>query len=68
MASLDVTPEAMGSVAASLEPWELVPEPPKAFEGELVKEITLPLNITREELEGRRKLKVRVTLEVNILP
>jgi hypothetical protein len=39
----------------------------RVAEGELVKEITLPLNLTRDELEGRKRLKVRVTLDVNIL-
>ncbi len=49
------------------QPWEnpvTVAPPPHA---ELVKEITLPLNLSREELEGQRKLKVRITLDVNIL-
>ncbi len=50
------------------QPWEnpvsAATAPPEA---ELVKEITLPLNLSRDELGGRRKLRVRVTLEVNIL-
>ena len=34
----------------------------------LVKEVTLPLNISRSELEGHRKLKIKITVDVNFLP
>jgi mutual gliding-motility protein MglA len=34
----------------------------------LVKEITIPLNLSMAELKGQRKLKLRITLDVNLLP
>jgi signal recognition particle receptor subunit beta len=34
----------------------------------LVKEVTLPLNISLSELKGHKKLRLRITLDVNILP
>ena len=48
-------------------PVATIPAASPVSRDELVKEITLPLNLTREELSGRRRLKVRVTLDVNIL-
>jgi hypothetical protein len=33
----------------------------------LVKEVTLPLNLSLAELKGHRKLRLRITLDVNIL-
>ena len=41
----------------------LEPPPPQ----ELVREITLPLNLTMDELRRHRKMKLRITLEVNLL-
>ena len=35
---------------------------------ELVKEVTIPLNLSMSELKGQRKLKLRITLDVNLLP
>lgn len=34
----------------------------------LVKEVSLPLNLSLEELRRHRKLKVRITLDINLLP
>ncbi len=34
----------------------------------LVREVTLPLNISVEELRRHKKLKLRITLDVNLLP
>jgi signal recognition particle receptor subunit beta len=34
----------------------------------LLKEVTLPLNISLSELKGHKKLRLRITLDVNILP
>jgi hypothetical protein len=34
----------------------------------LVKEVTVPLNLTAEELRGHRKLRLKITLDVNLLP
>ena len=33
--------------------------------GELVKEVTIPLNLSLSELKGQRKLKLRITLDVD---
>jgi len=33
----------------------------------LVKEITIPLNISKEEIVGHRKLKLKVTIDINLL-
>jgi hypothetical protein len=41
-------------------------DPPPA--PELIKEVTLPLNLTLEELRRYRKMKLKITLEVNLLP
>lgn len=66
LGSLEVEPSAEAQEFELEQPWEnpVTTEPQPA---ELVKEITLPLNLSRAELDGRRKLKVQVTLEVNIL-
>ena len=53
------------------EPPPAVPQPQLTFEPpptDLVKEVTLPLNLTMEELKRYRKMKLRITLEVNLLP
>jgi mutual gliding-motility protein MglA len=36
--------------------------------GELVREVTIPINLSLEELRRHRKLKLRITLDVNLLP
>ncbi|MBI2213190.1 MAG: GTPase domain-containing protein [Acidobacteria bacterium] len=51
-----------------------VPAPTPPVEAErrtsdgLVKEVTLPLNLSLSELKGHKKLRLRITLDVNILP
>jgi hypothetical protein len=34
----------------------------------LVKEVTVPLNLTLDELRKHRRLKLKITLDVNLLP
>lgn len=34
----------------------------------LVREVTLPLNLSIEEIRNHRKLKIKITLDVNLLP
>jgi len=34
----------------------------------LVKEVTVPLNLTAEELRQHRRLRLKITLDVNVLP
>ena len=34
----------------------------------LVKEVTVPLNLTAEELRHHRRLRLKITLDVNLLP
>jgi signal recognition particle receptor subunit beta len=44
------------------------PEGERRVSDGLVKEVTLPLNISLSELKGHKKLRLRITLDVNILP
>jgi len=44
------------------------PAAPEAGRPELVKEVTIPLNLSMSELKGQRKLKLKITLDVNLLP
>jgi hypothetical protein len=34
----------------------------------LVKEVTVPLNLSAEELRQHRRLRLKITLDVNLLP
>jgi mutual gliding-motility protein MglA len=44
-----------------------LPAERRATDG-LVKEVTVPLNLTAEELRQHRRLRVKITLDVNLLP
>jgi len=51
-----------------------VPQPARPSEagtaqdpGVLVKEVTLPLNLTIDEVAGKRRIVLRVQIEMNIL-
>jgi hypothetical protein len=44
-----------------------LPADRRATDG-LVKEITVPLNLTMDELRQHRKLRLKITLDVNLLP
>jgi signal recognition particle receptor subunit beta len=44
------------------------PEAERRTSDGLVKEVTLPLNLSLSELKGHKKLRLRITLDVNILP
>ena len=44
------------------------PEVERRTSDGLVKEVTLPLNLSLSELKGHKKLRLRITLDVNILP
>jgi hypothetical protein len=46
----------------------VVPEGERRSSDGLVKEVTLPLNLSLSELKGHKKLRLRITLDVNILP
>jgi signal recognition particle receptor subunit beta len=47
----------------------IAPAPPerRANDG-LVKEVTIPLNLTMDELRQHRRLRLKITLDVNLLP
>ena len=64
---IDVVPEPFSAAApgTSVAP---PPDPEPASQEPLVKEISLPLNLTADELRRYRKLKLRLTIDVNILP
>ena len=53
------------------EPATAVAEPPiverRATDG-LVKEVSIPLNLSKEELRNHRRLRLKITLDVNLLP
>ncbi len=43
------------------------PEPERRMMDGLVKEVTLPLNLSIEELRKHRKLKLKITIDVNLI-
>lgn len=43
------------------------PAPARRSSDGLVREVTLPLNLTLDELKNNRKLKLKITLDINIL-
>lgn len=60
-------PEASQPAPVQVVP-PAAPAPEPERRAELVKEVTIPLNISISELKGQRKLKLRITLDVNLLP
>lgn len=44
------------------------PKPPQVSQEPLVRDVTIPINLTAEELRSHRKLRLRIQLDVNILP
>lgn len=72
-APFDSAPMAVPISSLELPP-QPAPAPPMAKPEErrvsdgLVKEITLPLNLSLDELKRHRKLKLKITLDVNLLP
>jgi hypothetical protein len=51
----------MSSVAAP-------PPPERRMTDGLVKEVSIPLNLSLSELREHRRLKLKITLDVNLLP
>jgi hypothetical protein len=62
---LDSLPD-LGSqqAAATLAP----PAAERRASDGLVKEVTIPLNLSLAELRGHRRLRLKITLDVNLLP
>jgi signal recognition particle receptor subunit beta len=60
---LNSLPELGAPKAASVA----TPSERRATDG-LVKEVTVPLNLTLEELRQHRRLRIKITLDVNLLP
>ncbi len=61
---LDQRPSSAGAAVAA------PPAPPaerRATDG-LVKEVTIPLNLSLEEIRQHRRLRLKITLDVNLLP
>jgi mutual gliding-motility protein MglA len=56
----------LGAPSSSRVATPPVPADRRATDG-LVKEITVPLNLTMEELRQHRKLKLKITVDVNLL-
>jgi signal recognition particle receptor subunit beta len=57
-------------VLGESEPATVMASPPperRANDG-LVKEVSIPLNLTMDELRHHRRLRLRITLDVNLLP
>jgi signal recognition particle receptor subunit beta len=44
------------------------PAPERRANDGLVKEVTIPLNLTMDELRQHRRLRLKITLDVNLLP
>ena len=44
------------------------PSPERRSNDGLVKEVSIPLNLTMDELRQHRKLRLKITLDVNLLP
>ncbi len=63
---LDSLPD-LGAPSGSRLATPSKPAERRATDG-LVKEVTIPLNITLEELRQHRRLRLKVTLDVNLLP
>jgi hypothetical protein len=55
------------STSASAVSAPPLPAERRATDG-LVKEVTVPLNLTAEELRQHRRLRLKITLDVNLLP
>jgi signal recognition particle receptor subunit beta len=67
---LDSLPQFNGDPPAAPPAAASVPTsaPAHSRPAEIVKEVTIPLNLSMSELKGQRKLKLRITLDVNLLP
>jgi mutual gliding-motility protein MglA len=46
----------------------IAPPPERRANDGLVKEVTIPLNLTMDELRQHRRLRLKITLDVNLLP
>jgi hypothetical protein len=64
-ASLPATSQALSSAPAATATPPVAER--RASDG-LVKEVTVPLNLTMDELRKHRRLKLKITLDVNLLP
>ncbi len=58
------SPTPPAPVPAAPAPAAAAAEPDRR---EIIKEVTIPLNLSMAELKGQRKLKLRITLDVNLL-
>jgi signal recognition particle receptor subunit beta len=63
--SLPVLGEQPAKMAVASSP---AAQPERRSHDGLVKEVSIPLNLTMEELRQHRKLRLKITLDVNLLP
>jgi hypothetical protein len=62
--SLPVLEQQMSAAAAIAAP----PSPERRASDGLVREVSIPLNLSLEEIRQHRRLRLKVTLDVNLLP
>jgi len=68
MASVEIPlPEGILSSLPVLDQQQTIAAERRLTDG-LVKEISIPLNLTMDELRQHRRLRLKITLEVNLLP
>lgn len=68
IASVEIPlPEGILNSLPTLPPQQAAPAERRTNDG-LIKELNLPVNLSLDELKRHRKLKLRITLDVNLLP
>jgi mutual gliding-motility protein MglA len=65
---LESRPAAAPRPAPASGPQAAPPEGERRVTDGLIKEVSLPLNLSIEELRRHKKLKLRITLDLNLLP
>jgi hypothetical protein len=45
-----------------------VPSPERRANDGLVKEVSIPLNLSMDEIRHHRRLRLKITIDVNLLP
>lgn len=58
----------LGEQPAATTVPSLAPSPDRRSTDGLVKEVSIPLNLTMDEIRNHRRLRLKITLDVNLLP
>jgi hypothetical protein len=58
----------LGEQPAATTVASLSPSPDRRSTDGLVKEVSIPLNLTMDEIRNHRRLRLKITLDVNLLP